>query len=63
MSALADYQRRDEPALGRSMALAFAVHAVLLAVMFLGVRWQSYPAESVTVELWEPLPVPPRVEP
>ena len=41
------------------MTLALAVHAVLLAAMFLGVRWQSHPAESVTVELWDPPPPPP----
>ena len=41
------------------MGLAFAVHAVLVAVMFLGVRWQSHPAESVSVELWDPPPPPP----
>ncbi len=46
------------------MALAFAVHAVLVAVMVFGVRWQSHPAEVVSVELWEPLPAPPpKVEP
>jgi colicin import membrane protein len=46
------------------MALAFAVHAVLIAVMFFGVRWQNHPAEAVTVELWEPPPPPPpKIEP
>ncbi|HKQ27296.1 MAG TPA: energy transducer TonB [Burkholderiales bacterium] len=59
MSALTYLQSRQEHALGRAFALAFAVHAVLLAVMFLGVRWQSHPAETVTVELWEPPPPPP----
>lgn len=59
MSALTYQQFRPQHALGRAFALAFAVHAVLLAVMFLGVRWQSHPAESVTVELWEPPPPPP----
>lgn len=75
MSAAAfSFDERREPALLRSMALALAVHAVLLAVMFLGVRWQSHPAETVTVELWEappppapvveaPKPPPPKVEP
>jgi colicin import membrane protein len=45
--------------MGRAFALAFAVHAVLLAVMFVGVRWQSHPADAVTVELWDPPPPPP----
>ena len=59
MSALTYPHSRGQHALGRAFALAFAVHAVLLAVMFLGVRWQSHPTESVTVELWDPPPPPP----
>ena len=62
MSALTYPQAGERHALGRAFALAFAVHAVLLAVMFLGVRWQSHPGETVTVELWEP-PPPPAPEP
>ena len=41
--------------------LAFAVHAVLLAFMFLGVRMQNRPGDTVTVELWEAPPPPPPV--
>ena len=54
-------RERRQPALGRSFVLAFAVHALLVGVMFLGVRWQSHDPESVTVELWEapPPPAPP----
>lgn len=59
MSALAYFLPRPDYALGRSFLLAFAVHLALIAVMFLGVRWQSHPAESVTVELWDPPPPPP----
>jgi colicin import membrane protein len=59
VSALAYFRPRPDYALGRSFLLAFAVHLALIAVMFLGVRWQSHPAESVTVELWEPPPPPP----
>lgn len=59
MSALAYFRPRPDYALGRSFVLAFAVHLVLVAVMFLGVRWQSHQAESVTVELWDPPPPPP----
>jgi colicin import membrane protein len=48
-----------EPAFVRSFALAFAVHAILIGVMFLGVRLQSSAPETVTVELWEaPAPAP-----
>jgi colicin import membrane protein len=43
------------------------VHLLLLAVLVFGVRWQNRPAESVSVELWEPPPapavVPPKPEP
>lgn len=64
MSTLA-YPRHAEHALGRSFTLAFLVHAVLFGLMFLGVRWQIRPPETVTVELWEaPAPRPaPKVEP
>jgi colicin import membrane protein len=59
VSALAYLRPRRDYALVRSFLLAFLVHVLLVAVMFLGVRWQSHPAESVTVELWEPPPPPP----
>jgi colicin import membrane protein len=65
MSTLA-FGQRYEPGYGRSFALAFAIHAVLIAVMFFGVRMQSYKPETVSVELWEPPPPPvqaPVVEP
>jgi colicin import membrane protein len=61
MSAVLHWGERHDVAYGRSFALAFAIHLVLLAVLFLGVRLQSHAPESVTVELWEP-PPPPRVE-
>ena len=66
---------RREPALLPSFVLAALVHLFLAAVMFLGVRWQSHPPETVVVELWEapppppaaveeaPRPPPPKVEP
>jgi len=62
MSALTLGHERRQPAMVRSFALAFAIHAALLAVMFLGVRWQIHPPETISVELWEPPPAP-RVEP
>src|SRR6185436_2613167 len=65
MSTLA-FGQRYEPGYGRSFALAFGIHAVLIAVMFFGVRMQSYQPETVSVELWEPPPPPlpaPVVEP
>lgn len=59
MSTLAWDGRRDT-GYGSSFALALAMHALLLAVLFFGVRFQSSPPTSVSVELWEP---PPRAEP
>jgi colicin import membrane protein len=55
------YGSRPRPALGRAAALSGLVHLVLLAVMVLGVRMQSNPPSTVTVELWEaPSPPPPQ---
>src|SRR5690348_3782486 len=54
------YGSRGHPAMGRSFALSAFVHLVLLAVMFLGVRFQSSAPAVVNVELWE-VPPPPRV--
>jgi colicin import membrane protein len=59
VSTLTYFRTRPDYGLGRAFALAFAVHAILIAMMFLGVRWQSHPVESVTVELWDPPPPPP----
>ncbi|MFL6567024.1 MAG: TonB C-terminal domain-containing protein [Burkholderiales bacterium] len=64
MSTLAYFRARPDYALGRAFVLAFAVHAVLVAFMFIGVRMQNRPGDTVTVELWEapPPPPPPVVE-
>jgi len=59
MSSLAYFRDRPDYGMGRAFVLAFAVHAVLLAVMFIGVRMQNRPGDTVTVELWEPPPPPP----
>jgi colicin import membrane protein len=59
MSTLAYFKARPDYGMGRAFLLAFAVHAVLLAVMFIGVRMQNRPGDTVTVELWEPPPPPP----
>jgi len=53
---------RRQPAMVRSFMLAFAIHAALLAVMFLGVRLQIHPPETVTVDLVDS-PAPRVVEP
>jgi colicin import membrane protein len=63
-----------EQAVGRSASLSALVHIVLLAVMFVGVRWQSHRPDVVEVELWDTPPpaaapeppappAPPKVEP
>lgn len=47
--------------MGRSFVLSAFVHLMLLAVMFLGVRFQSSAPAVVNVELWEVPPPPPQV--
>lgn len=61
MTSVLSLQMRPDYGMGRAFALALAVHAILVAVIFLGVRWQSHPADVVSVELWEPPPPPPPV--
>lgn len=51
--------QRQEHGMGRSFALSAAVHVVLAAVLFLGVRWQVHPPETVSVDLVDALPPPP----
>jgi len=71
MSTAAVFPPRHDAGYGRSFALTFAIHSLLLGVLFLGVRLQSYTPESISVELWEPIPPPlpapvaepPKVEP
>ena len=53
----------NEPGYAPAFTLALAMHLVLLGVLFVGVRWQSHAPDTVTVELWEPLPVPREPEP
>ncbi len=57
------FRERKEPGYLRAFSLAFAVHALLVAVIFLGVHFQSSAPETVSVELWEPPAPAPRVEP
>ncbi len=58
--ALERFEARDDPGLGRSVFLAFSVHVVLLAALFIGINWQSRRPDAVMVELWE-APAAPRV--
>jgi colicin import membrane protein len=51
--------QRHEYGMGRSFALSALVHVVLAAVLFLGVRWQVSPTDTVEVDLVEAPPPPP----
>ena len=51
--------QRPEHGMGRSFALSALVHIVLAAVLFLGVRWQVSPPDTVSVDLVDALPPPP----
>jgi len=61
-AAVLGYGERPDTGYGRSFTLAFAIHAVLIGILFLGVRMQSSPPDVVQVELWEPPPPPPVAE-
>ena len=52
------FEEREEPALGRSVVLALAVHLVLFVILFFGVRWQSHEPSAMVVELWSEPPSP-----
>ncbi|MBV8030212.1 MAG: TonB C-terminal domain-containing protein [Betaproteobacteria bacterium] len=57
------YGSGREPGRVRAVGLSFAVHALLVLVIFVGVRFQSTAPQTVSVELWEPPSAPQRVEP
>ncbi|HEX6157685.1 MAG TPA: energy transducer TonB [Burkholderiales bacterium] len=60
MSAVTfSFFQRPEHGMGRSFALSAAVHIVLAAVLFLGVRWQVHPPATVEVDLVDAPPPPP----
>jgi colicin import membrane protein len=50
---------RREPAMVRSFVLALLMHVLLIAIMMVGVRFQSRAPDVVSVELWEAPPPPP----
>ncbi len=62
-ATLGGYEERFEPGRGRSIALSFAVHAVLLAVLTIGVSWESHAPDTVAVELWSPQDMAPAPAP
>jgi colicin import membrane protein len=52
------FEERYEPGIGRALGFALLVHLVLLAILFIGVRWQSHRPAAVTVELFQAPPAP-----
>lgn len=52
------FEERYEPGIGRALVFALVVHLVLLAILFIGVRWQSHRPAPVTVELFQAPPAP-----
>lgn len=45
----------------KALVLALLMHGLLVAMLFVGIRWKSQEPESVSAELWTP-PPPPKVE-
>ena len=58
MSVAANALLYQEPGKLPSIVLAVAVHLLLAAFLFFGVRWQSSHPEAVMVELWDSPPAP-----
>ena len=56
------FEERDDPGANASAVLAILVHLILFGVLFIGVRWQSRPPETISVELYVPPPPPAPVE-
>ncbi|MEA3194361.1 MAG: hypothetical protein QOD26_2694 [Betaproteobacteria bacterium] len=54
---------RREPGFLRSFCLAALMHALLVAILLVGVRFQSSVPTTVEVELWEAPPPPPPPQP
>ena len=54
MTAAAPYSIPTEPGRARAIALATAVHLVLLGFLWIGVRWQNETPVSVEAEIWSP---------
>ncbi|HYD81758.1 MAG TPA: cell envelope integrity protein TolA [Paucimonas sp.] len=48
------YQVPKEPGRWRALALAATVHAMLLALLWVGVRWQNEVPIAVEAEVWSP---------
>jgi len=57
------FEERYEPGIARALGFALVVHLVLLAILFIGVRWQSHRPAPVTVELFQAPPPAPAPKP
>jgi colicin import membrane protein len=60
LAANAPYAPRSTGRAGsvRSFALAFAIHGLLFAFLYFGIRWQSRPPAPIEAELWSEPPRP-----
>lgn len=75
MADTTPYSLPPEPGRWRAIALAVAVHAALVAFLWVGIRWQSETPVAVEAEVWDmqakdaapqavvPPPEPPKAEP
>lgn len=57
------YAPPPEPGKAASAALTLAMHALLIAVLFIGVKWTTRAPEPVFAELWAPVATPPAPQP
>jgi colicin import membrane protein len=56
-------RKRPQPGRVRAIALAVAVHAIFIALIVFGVRWQSMPTPPVVAELWDKIPTQKKAAP
>jgi colicin import membrane protein len=70
MTDATQYSIPKEPGRWRAFALAMAIHAALLGVLWFSVHWQSETPIAIEAEIWSPqvmeaapLPTPPEPEP
>lgn len=50
---------RPDPGKWKAVALTVLMHALLVAALFFGIRWQNREPEPVAVEVWRASPEPP----
>lgn len=62
-AATLPYSEPPSPGKGASIFLALAVHALLLAFLFYGIRWQTQRPAAIEVEVVVAAPEPPQMEP